>query len=66
MNIIPGDTLRILDANINRIGEGLRVLEEFARMSLNDTELTQRLKDMRHEMLNVDAELQAQMINARL
>ncbi len=59
------DTLRIIDANINRIGEGLRVLEEFARMSLNDAKLTQRLKDMRHEILNVDLNLQERLIGAR-
>ncbi|MBN1176872.1 MAG: thiamine phosphate synthase, partial [Dehalococcoidales bacterium] len=59
------DTLRIIDANINRIGEGLRVIEEFARMSLNDTELTQQLKDMRHDMLNTDLKLQEQLIGAR-
>ncbi|MCK4863503.1 MAG: hypothetical protein KAS25_04355, partial [Dehalococcoidales bacterium] len=49
MKAIPKETLRIIDANINRIGEGLRVLEEFARLSLNDTDLTQQLKNMRHE-----------------
>ena len=65
MNAISRDTLRIIDANINRIGEGLRVLEEFARMSLNDTELTQRLKDMRHDLLNVDLGLQEKLIDAR-
>jgi len=65
MKTIPGGTLRIIDANMNRIGEGLRVLEEFARLSLNDTALTQQLKNMRHEMLNIDAMLQERLINAR-
>jgi len=65
MKAIPKDTLRIIDANLNRIGEGLRVLEEFARLSLNDAALTQQLKNMRHEILNVDAKLQEQLINAR-
>ncbi len=65
MEAIPKDTLRIIDANINRIGEGLRVLEEFARLSLNNTDLTQQLKNMRHEMLDIDLNLQGQLTNAR-
>lgn len=39
---------RILDASINRASEGLRVVEDFVRMSLNDAHLTQRLKQLRH------------------
>jgi thiamine-phosphate pyrophosphorylase len=65
MTAIPKDTLRIIDANINRIGEGLRVLEEFARLSLNDTGLTQRLKNLRHDILDIDLKLQEQLIDAR-
>jgi thiamine-phosphate pyrophosphorylase len=65
MTAIPKDTLRIIDANINRIGEGLRVLEEFARLSLNDTALTQRLKDLRHDILDIDLKMQEQLIDAR-
>ncbi len=65
MKAISKDNLRIIDANLNRIGEGLRVLEEFARLSLNDTAITQKLKDMRHDMLNVGGKLQEQLIDAR-
>jgi len=65
MKMIPKDILRIIDANLNRAGEGLRVLEEFARMSLNDTELTQRLKDMRHEILVADTHFHKQLLQAR-
>ena len=65
MKETPADRLRIIDANFNRIGEGLRVLEEFARLSLNDTTLTQRLKNMRHKMVNIDADLQQQLLRAR-
>jgi thiamine-phosphate pyrophosphorylase len=65
MKEIPIDQLRIIDANLNRIGEGLRVLEEFARLSLNDTALTQQLKNIRHKMVNVDKELQLQLLRAR-
>ncbi len=59
------DQLRIIDANINRLGEGLRVLEEFARMTLNDIALTQKLKDIRHKTIKVDAELQKRLLQAR-
>jgi thiamine-phosphate pyrophosphorylase len=65
MKANPADTLRIIDANLNRIAEGLRVLEEFARLSLNDAKLTQQLKNMRHEMVNVNAKMQEPLIDAR-
>jgi len=42
--------LRILDANANRAGEGLRVVEEFARLGLDDSHLTGALKQLRHEL----------------
>jgi len=62
---IPGGILRIIDANLNRMGEGLRVLEELARLSLNDAGLTQQLKNMRHELLKVNPALQQQLLQAR-
>jgi len=39
---------RILDANVNRCAEGLRVVEEIARFSLQDGSMTARLKEIRH------------------
>lgn len=42
--------LRIIDANLNRIGEGLRVLEEAARFILNDALLSESLKALRHQL----------------
>lgn len=41
---------RILDANANRAREAMRVLEEHCRMVLDDAPLTQRVKDLRHEL----------------
>ena len=41
---------RILDANINRAKEGLRVCEEIARFVLDHPGLTQGFKKIRHEM----------------
>jgi len=46
--------LRILDANLNRIGEALRLLEDISRFLLNDPALTEELKAMRHELLPRD------------
>ena len=42
------ETLRILDAAANRAREGLRVLEDYVRFSLDDAHLTERLKICRH------------------
>lgn len=39
---------RIIDANINRATEGLRVLEEFSRFLTNNTHITNTLKSLRH------------------
>jgi len=56
---------RIIDANLNRIGEGLRLLEDMARLLLNDAALTQQLKAMRHELIIVDQALNQQILQAR-
>lgn len=45
-----GGFYRILDANFNRAREGLRVVEEVARFVLDDSELTMRLRDLRHRL----------------
>lgn len=39
---------RIIDANLNRSREGLRVCEEIARFALDDRGLTKELKSIRH------------------
>jgi len=58
-------TLRIIDANLNRIGEGLRLLEDIARLILNDAFLTQQLKTMRHEVIRGSWPFQQQLLQAR-
>ena len=65
MKPISRDILRIIDASLNRIGEGLRVLEEYARFSLDEAKLTQQLKNMRHKLVKVDSKLQSQLIHGR-
>ncbi len=41
---------RIMDVNLNRISEGLRILEDYTRFILDDHLLTQMLKEIRHEL----------------
>jgi thiamine-phosphate pyrophosphorylase len=41
---------RILDANTNRATEGLRVVEEYVRFSLDDSHLTGLAKQLRHDV----------------
>ncbi|RXJ75229.1 thiamine-phosphate pyrophosphorylase [Aliarcobacter skirrowii] len=40
--------LRIIDANLNRLREGIRVVEDIFRYVYNDKELSTKLKDLRH------------------
>jgi thiamine-phosphate pyrophosphorylase len=63
--VISQSTLRIIDANLNRIGEGLRLLENLARLSLNDSTLTKQLKTMRHELLTSHWSFHQQLLQAR-
>lgn len=41
---------RIIDANLNRVMEGVRVCEDIIRFFLNSEKLTLKLKDLRHEV----------------
>ena len=58
------DLLRVLDANMNRAVEGIRVLEETARMVFDDSKLTISLKDIRHDLVNIIKD--EKMINIRM
>ncbi len=53
MKQINPDIVRLLDANANRAVEGIRVLEESARMLLDDDVLTTSLKSMRHDLVTL-------------
>ena len=54
--------LRILDANLNRAREALRVLEDYARFALNDQDLSLQLKQLRHELASATGPIQAQAL----
>ena len=45
--------IRILDANANRAREALRVMEEAARFILEDAALTEQLKTLRHDLVQL-------------
>jgi thiamine-phosphate pyrophosphorylase len=57
--------LRLIDANLDRVGEGLRVLEDIARFLLNDATISGQLKTMRHELLGVAPALRRRLLSAR-
>ncbi len=44
---------RIVDANLNRGREGVRVVEEVARLYLDDAALSSKFKKLRHELTGV-------------
>ncbi len=41
---------RILDANVNRAAEGIRVVEDICRFHYEDERLTKKLRDVRHKI----------------
>jgi len=56
---------RIIDANLNRAGEGLHLLEELARLAADDAGLTQQLKNMRHEIVRGGLAFNKELIQSR-
>ncbi|WP_330381832.1 thiamine phosphate synthase [Defluviitalea phaphyphila] len=44
---------RIIDANINRVSEGFRVLEDLSRFYYEDYNLTEKLKNIRHKVRKI-------------
>jgi len=59
------DALRIIDANLNRALEALRVLEEAARFVLDSTYLSSRAKQLRHRLKEVLQPFASQLPCAR-
>lgn len=62
---LPQELRRVIDANLNRSGEGLRILEEMARLVLGDVMLSQRLKTLRHGLLSRNPTFNKELIEAR-
>lgn len=49
----------VIDANLNRCREGLRVLDDFARFVLRSNKLTASLKHLRHRLVSAEKQLLA-------
>lgn len=45
---MQNNTFRIIDANLNRLREGIRVVEDIFRYIYNNKELSTKLKNLRH------------------
>ena len=57
---------RIIDANFNRAREAIRVIEEYCRFALNSAPLTERAKQIRHELSMAISKLDAgRLISSR-
>ena len=48
---------RILDANLNRASEGLRVIEDGVRFILNQRDLTRQTREIRHSLMKKAGEI---------
>lgn len=55
----------MIDANLNRCSEGLRVLEDVARFLLNDSNLSQRLRTIRHGLAQETKSLGIELLSQR-
>ncbi|MDK9694755.1 MAG: thiamine-phosphate pyrophosphorylase [Sulfurimonas sp.] len=51
-NNLSPDLFRVIDANLNRLKEGIRVVEDIMRYKNNDKTLSHKLKTLRH-MANI-------------
>lgn len=56
---------RIIDVNLNRTTEALRILEEIARFLLDDKDLSEKLKTIRHKINVLQDEDYANYLDAR-
>ncbi len=59
------DVARLLDANLNRAREGLRVLEDTARFLWNDAGMYKRLRALRHRLHEATALSYRRLVDAR-
>jgi thiamine-phosphate pyrophosphorylase len=48
-NSLSPELFRVIDANINRLKEGIRVVEDILRYKYNNEELSSKLKSLRHK-----------------
>ncbi len=66
VDCVDGSAIRIIDANLNRAREALRVMEEYARLGLGDAGLSTAIKETRHALVHaIPTRLGDQLIPAR-
>ena len=63
--LMPLQELRIIDANLNRASEGLRLLEDTARFILNDSTLSKQFKNLRHNLAEETKLLSLKLLSHR-
>jgi len=56
---------RLLDANLNRAREGLRVIEDVARFLYNDKELCKKLRNLRHDLSKITKSVYPRLVKSR-
>ena len=56
---------RIIDANLNRATEALRVIEEIARFYIEDKDSSTKLKNIRHELATIMDYKYSQLLESR-
>ena len=56
------DVARILDVNFNRARESLRVLDDYCRFVLEDPFLTQRWKEIRHALAEIESRIPSRLL----
>jgi thiamine-phosphate pyrophosphorylase len=57
--------LRTIDANLNRVSEGLRVLEDVSRFIVEDIPSSRQLKSIRHQLSKSAADIGGSLIENR-
>lgn len=58
-------TARLLDANLNRAREGIRVVEDTARFAWNNAALYRHLRGLRHKLHKITQDSYRDLVSAR-
>lgn len=56
---------RMIDANINRVSEGLRVLEDISRFACSEINITADIRNLRHTVRKLVKDLSTQLLQGR-
>ncbi|MFW6134449.1 MAG: thiamine-phosphate pyrophosphorylase [Elusimicrobiota bacterium] len=55
----------IIDANINRVSEGLRVIEDWSRFYIRDKKLTDEIREVKHSLWKIVSSSYPEYVKAR-